>query len=125
MARKATASASTGGNIPKGMKPISGGYAKTWNVEDFDTIDGQASEVKVVKLSQKRGGKVEEIERRCVEVKNTRDGERCTVWESAALANLFDALEEQAPCRVYIRFTGYGKAKKGQNAPKLFESAIG
>lgn len=118
---KAKQSASNGGNIPKGMKPITGGYAKTWDVEEFDTIDGQAQEPKTVKLKQ--GGK--EVERRCVEVKNTSDGERYTVWESAALANLFDALAEQAPCRVYIRFTGYGKAKKGQNAPKLFESAIG
>jgi hypothetical protein len=106
---------------PKGMKMIEGGYAKSWNVEEFDTISGKVSEgPKTVQLTQ--GKKT--VDRRCIEVK-TDDGERYTVWESAALGALFAAIEEQAPCKVWIHFTGYGTAKKGQNPPKLFESAIG
>jgi hypothetical protein len=39
---------------------------------------------------------------------------------------LFGAIEEaKLPCAVWIQFKGFGIAKKGQNAPKLFESAIG
>lgn len=106
---------------PKGMKPIQGGYAKTWNVDEMAVLQGKVEhEPKTVTLTQ---GK-KQVERRCVEVK-TDGGERYTVWESAALVPLFAALEEQAPCKVWIAFKGYGVAKKGQNAPKLFDSAIG
>lgn len=124
MAAKASAAKSAG--VPKGMKPISGGYAKSWDVDAMPEIHGTAGEIKTVKLTQKRKGKVEEVERRCVEVKNKADGERYTVWESATLTNLFDALAEAGEGTViWIRYTGLGVAKKGQNPPKLFESAIG
>jgi len=105
---------------PKGMKTISGGYAATWNVDEVPTLDGKvADKPKTVTLTQ---GK-KQVERRCIEVR-TADGERYTVWESAGLVTLFEALDEGAPCRVWIHFKGYGTAKKGQNPPKLFDSAI-
>jgi hypothetical protein len=110
---------------PKGMRTIEGGYAKSWDIEEMPVIDGRVeSAIKTVTLTQKRNGKTESVDRQCVEVK-TSDGERYTVWESATLANLFSALEQAIPCSVWIKFTGYGKAKRGQNPPKLFESAIG
>ena len=106
---------------PKGMKQIQGGYAATWDVEKLPVLQGSISEApKTVTLTQ---GK-KQVERRCVEVK-TADGDRYTVWESAGLASLFSAVEEQTPCKVWISFRGYGVAKKGQNPPKLFDSAIG
>lgn len=114
---KATASAPAG--IPKGMKPIEGGYAKTWNVDELPILEGMASAPKTVTLT--KGKKSDD--RRCFELR-TDDGERYTVWESAGLASLFEAVEEKAPCRVWISFRGYGTAKKGQNPPKLFDSAI-
>ncbi len=60
-----------------------------------------------------------------VSSRNAQDGERFTVWESAGLVNLFSAIEEKAPCTVWIHFRGFGTAKRGQNPPKLFDSAIG
>ncbi len=118
MAAKASASKSA---VPKGMTQLAGGYAKTWNVEEKSTMHGAVSEApRTVTLTQ--GKKT--VDRRCIEVKD-EDGERYTVWESAGLVNLFEALTEKAPCKVWIHFTGYGTAKKGQNAPKLFETAIG
>ena len=106
---------------PKGMKQVVGGYAKTWNVDQFDTIEGVVKEPpKTVELRQGR----KTVDRRCIEVDTSDD--RYTVWESAGLVNLFEVLDEQKmPCRVWIQFKGYGTAKKGQNAPKLFDSAVG
>jgi len=103
------------------MKAIQGGYAATWNVDELPVLQGTVSDApKTVTLTQ---GK-RQVERRCIEVK-TADGDRFTVWESAALVPLFGALAEEAPCKVWIAFKGYGTAKKGQNPPKLFDSAIG
>lgn len=118
---KAAATKSTSQPAPRGMKMIQGGYAKSWNVEEQDTIQGAVNDApRVVQLTQ---GK-KQVERRCIEVK-TDSGDRFTVWESAALGSLFEAITEQAPCKVWIHFLGYGTAKKGQNPPKLFEAAIG
>lgn len=121
--RKAkAATTSNSAQVPKGMKVIQGGFAKTWNVDEMPVIQGSISEApKTVTLNK---GTKKEADRRCVEVK-TSDGDRYTVWESAALVALFDNLAEEAPCKVWIAFKGYGTAKKGQNAPKLFDSAIG
>jgi hypothetical protein len=106
---------------PKGMTLIAGGYANSWDVEVMPILEGHVeSPPKVVTLTQ--GGK--KTDRKCVEVK-TEDGARYTLWESAALVNFFEVLAEKAPCNVWVAFQGYGKAKKGQNAPKLFEAAIG
>ncbi len=122
--KKATAKSLPQSNsIPDGMKQIGAGYADTWIPEVGDSIHGPTtSEVKTVEL--KIGRRTNE--RRCVEVTDQNSGERVTVWESAALAELFDELAG-APVGtvVYIYFKGLGTAKKaGQNPPKLFDAAI-
>ena len=122
MAAKAKATAkNASAQPPKGMTLIAGGYANSWDVDTLSTMEGTVNDPpRVVQITQ--GGKLQD--RKCVEVK-TDSGERFTVWESAALVNFFEVLAEKAPCRVWIHFLGYGKAKKGQNAPKLFEAAVG
>jgi hypothetical protein len=119
---KATARKSTA-NAPKGMRMLEGGYAKTWNVDELPVLEGEIGAApKTVTLNQ---GTKKQADRQCVEVR-TKDGDRYTVWESAALTALFERLGEKGaiPCKVWIAFKGYGVAKKGQNAPKLFDVAI-
>ena len=108
---------------PKGMREISGSYAKSWDVEKKPLMYGIVKEkAKTVTLTQ---GK-KQVDRQCIEVEEDETGERYTVWESAGLKNLFSALDEaDLPATVWIKFTGYGTAKKGQNPPKLFDAAIG
>lgn len=114
---------SNGPAVPKGMRLLEGGYAKTWNVEEMPTLEGVVSAApKTVTLNQ---GTKKQADRQCVEVR-TKSGDRFTVWESAGLTPLFERLGEKdaIPCNVWIAFKGYGTAKKGQNAPKLFDVAI-
>lgn len=109
--------------IPEGMQQIGGGYAPTWEPSEGDSLHGMTtSEVKTVEMTIGR----KKQERRCVEITDDESGNRFTVWESAALGDLFDCLAEIGEgTEVYIRFDGLGKAKKqGQNPPKLFTTAI-
>ena len=118
--RKATASKlakSSNGEIPKGMRQLSSDYAPSWDPEKVPTLNGTFGEVRTIPLKQ--DGK--RVERRCVEM-STSDGKRVTVWESAGLKRLFDEVEPGA--NVYIHFDGYGEAKPGQNAPKLFTVGV-
>lgn len=110
--------------VPRGMRLLEGGYAKTWNVDEQAELEGEVRSVpKTVTLNE---GTKKETQRQCVEV-HTTDGERYTLWESAALGSLFERLSnaKDLPMRVWLSFRGYGVAKKGQNAPKLFDVAIG
>jgi len=113
----------TGGDIPEGFEQIGAGYAPTWKPEEHGKL-----------LHGKVTGGVRDVEltigrkkqnRRCMEVTRKKSGERFTLWESAALGELFDQVAEtgEGP-EVYVRFDGYGKKKAGQNAPKLFTVAI-
>lgn len=121
MSAKATKSAKSSVSPPKGMNVIAGGYAASWDVEALPTLEGRVNDKpRTVVLTK---GK-KETPRQCIEVR-TMEGERFTVWESAGLVQLFEALTEKAPCNVWIHFRGYGTAKKGQNPPKLFDAAIG
>lgn len=118
--RKATATKlakSSSANVPKGMKALSGSFAPTWDPEKVNPIQGTFGEPKEVQLKQ--GNKT--VTRRCVEF-TTDKGDRFTVWESAGLKTMFDEVE--AGTKVYIHFDGYGEAKKGQNAPKLFTVGV-
>jgi hypothetical protein len=119
---KATATArklakSTSGNVPKGMKALSGSFAPSWDCEKVPTLEGTFGPIKSVPIKQ--GSKT--VERRCVEF-TTNSGDRYTVWESAGLKTMFEEVESGTG--VYIHFDGYGEAKKGQNAPKLFTVGI-
>jgi len=126
MAKKKTAKAAAlpaSAEIPAGMKQIGGGYAPTWEPQEGDTLHGPTtSEVKTVEMTIGR----KKQDRRCVEITDSDSGNRVTLWESAALGELFDTLAEAGiGTVVYIRFDGLGKAKKaGQNPPKLFTAAI-
>ena len=108
--------------IPEGFEEIGGGYAPTWKVEDLKVLHGPVTGgVREVELTIGRKKQT----RRCMEVTRKKSGERFTVWESAALGELFDQITElgEGP-EVYIRFDGLGKKKAGQNPPKLFTVAI-
>ena len=129
-ARKSSASASAsaealpqGEGIPEGFEQIGAGYAPTWKPEEHGKL-----------LHGKVTGAVREVEmtirkktevRRCMEVTQKKTGERFTLWESAALTELFETIVDtgEGP-EVYVRFDGFGKKKPGQNAPKLFTVAI-
>ena len=108
--------------IPEGFEEIGGGYAQTWRVEDRAVLHGPVTGgVREVELTIGRKKQT----RRCMEVTAKKSGERFTVWESAALGDLFDQIAEtgEGP-EVYIKFKGFGKKKPGQNPPKLFTVAI-
>jgi len=123
-ARKNDRKASQNSNVPRGMRLLEGGYAKTWNVDELPELSGTVSNPpKSVTLN---AGTKKETVRECVEVR-TEDGERYTLWHSAALTPLFERLGEitdKKPLRIWVAFKGLGVAKKGQNAPKLFDVAV-
>ncbi len=118
----------TANDIPEGMERIGSGNAPTWKPEEGESLHGVVTDgVKVVEFTQKRkvkGKMVEEtVERRVFEME--ADGNRHAVWESAALVELFEKVEQAGiGLSVFIRFDGYGKKKPGQNAPKLFTCAV-
>lgn len=108
--------------IPEGFEEIGGGYAPTWKPEVGNVLHGPVTGgVRMVEMTIGR----KKQERRCMEVTTKKGGERFTLWESAALGELFDTIAEtgEGP-EVYVKFTGYGKKKAGQNPPKLFKVAI-
>jgi hypothetical protein len=109
--------------VPEGFEQIGGGYAATWKPEEHGKllhgpITGGVREVEMTIGRKKQT-------RRCMEVTQKKTGERFTLWESAALGELFDQIAEigEGP-EAYIRFDGYGKKKPGQNPPKLFTVAL-
>lgn len=113
-------------DIPAGMKQMGGGYAATWTpVEVGDAIHGVVSDV-VKELVLNKGTK-KENKTRTMEVTDM-EGERFSVWESAVLISLFDAVvelgEDGIGTEIYIRFDGLGKKKPGQSPPKLFTCAM-
>lgn len=108
--------------IPEGFKKLGGDYAPAWIPEERPVLHGRVTgEVRVVEFKTGRKKK----ERRCMEVTAKKSGEAFTVWESAALGDLFDTVADKGPgMEVYLKFDGYGTAKPGQNAPKLFQVGI-
>lgn len=127
MAAKAKARSNRNSNsapqVPRGMRVLEGGYAQQWDVDAMAVLEGEVRSVpKSVTLNK---GTKKEAERLCVEV-HAKDGGRYTLWESAALTNLFERLgvEKDLPLQIWVAYRGLGVAKKGQNAPKLFDVAI-
>lgn len=116
MAKKATKSA-----LPRGYKAVSG-FGESWPGQDArkgaeltGTVTGFDEYKAPARKGEKRGRivKIARIE--------SNDGKMYSVWESSGLRSLF-AQDEGA--EVYLRFEGMGKAKKGQNAPKLYTVAV-
>lgn len=109
-------------DIPEGFQQLGGGYAPPWKPEEKRVLHGPVTGgVREVEMTIGRKKQT----RRCMEITAKKSGERFTVWESAALGALFDQIAEsgEGP-EVYIRYDGLGKAKPGQNPPKLFTVAI-
>ena len=122
---KATANASAlpkGEDVPEGFEKIGGGYAPTWKPDEMKVLHGPVTGgVREVEMTIGRKKQT----RKCMEVTHKKSGERFTLCESAALGELFDTITDtgEGP-EVYLRYEGLGKAKRGQNAPKLFTVAI-
>ena len=107
-------------DVPEGFKQLGGGYAQSWKPEDVPVLHGNITGgVREVEMTIGRKKQT----RRCLEL-TTLDGDRYTIWESAALGEFFDVVTEEGEGGEYfIRFDGLGTAKKGQNPPKLFTVA--
>ena len=105
-------------NLPKGFKAIQG-FSKSHDFDENPVLQGIWGEVREIEV--KPTNKNDDGKRTVVEV-TPANGIPVTVWRSAGLAGLFDQAEEGD--EVYIEFTGMGKAKKGQSAPRLFVTGI-
>lgn len=57
-------------------------------------------------------------------VLDTEDGPRTVTAGQAVLKSRLAEHEPQVGDYISIEFTGYGEAKKGQNAPKMFDVAV-
>ena len=99
--------------LPKGFKAITGGGFHTWDFEAEPVIQG--SIVKFGETPSKYKGKPPQ--KYCVI--STTKGER-TVWESAALAPLFDCKKGK---EVFISFDGRKKIPGRDKPMKLFTVA--
>jgi hypothetical protein len=102
--------------LPSGYKVI--GRAANWDIEKHPVIEGERSEAREVTFDE--GTKKERTVRTMIVVDETLGA--LTVWESGGLRDLFDQTEEGDVIR--IEYLGLGKAKKGQNAPRLFSCAM-
>lgn len=102
--------------LPAGFKPLQSGGVP-WDMDAMPELVGEWKGVRTIEV--KRGRKMEEQRLATV---LTDDERLITVWESAMLRDLFDTAEEGD--RVAIVYQGLGKAKPGQNPPKLFEVGI-
>lgn len=102
--------------LPNGYKVI--GRAPNWNPEKQPTVEGVRGKTKEVVLDE--GTKKERTIRNFI----LQDDEigAVTIWESAMLRDLFDSTDDGDTVR--IEFLGFGPAKKGQNAPKLFSCGV-
>ena len=105
-------------SLPKGFTPIAG-RGQSWpneNTKPGDMIQGtivEYDEVTVGTGKKKRDVQIAKIE--------TPKGHVYTVWESAGNGALF---EYEVETEVAIIFDGYGKAKGGNNPPKLFRMGV-
>lgn len=117
MARKKKTATKQGNAIPSGFQAITKQFTSWPNSETDagDTLQGVVVGYKTIKV--KRGRKMEDSQIIQIET----DEGVVEVWESAVLSPLFE--EDYTEYEVFLRFKGYGEAKKGQNAPKLFDIA--
>lgn len=107
-------------SLPKGFTSI-GGQGETWRpTKRGASITGTLAGVRVVKVERKRGGKLVKEPCKVYTVRDS-DGGEIQLWQSAGLRAMERVKKGQ---KVFIRFDGMGKAKKGQNAPKLYTVAV-
>jgi hypothetical protein len=108
--------------LPSGFKAISKG-GDTWRPKHVgDSISGILIAVKSVHFDEEKKGRKVVRQERDVNVYTikTKDGD-VGVWESAGLKALQDVKKKQ---QVFIRFDGMGRAKPGQNPPRLYTVAV-
>ncbi len=101
--------------VPEGYKAI--GRAPNWDIEKHPIISGERGPTSEVEFPPKKKGEKKRVVRTMV--LNDAVIGPVNVWESGMLRDFFDQTEEGDDVR--IEFLGYGTAKKGQNAPKLFQ----
>ena len=102
--------------LPNGYKVI--GRAPNWDPEKNPVLQGERGAANEVTLDK---GTKKEREVRTMILQDETLG-AVTVWESSMLKDFFDQTEEGQNVR--IEYLGLGKAKKGQNAPKMFSCAV-
>jgi len=102
--------------LPSGYKVI--GRAPNWDIEKNPVIEGERSDAHDVTFDE--GTKKERTVRTMIVADETLGA--VNVWESSGLRDLFDQTE--AGDTVRIEYLGLGKAKKGQNAPRLFSCSM-
>lgn len=97
--------------VPEGYKVLE--RQPTWDFEKHPVIEGvrEKTFTKTTKYGKQRY---------CI-VNDATLG-KTTVWESGMLSDFFDQTEPGNQVR--IEFLGFGTAKKGQHAPKLFSVAV-
>lgn len=107
--------------VPEGFKATSSSFAPTWapwkDKSQPNEITGEWGSEREVPVRRGRGS---EDQRVCNIT--TEDGDVYSIWCSAGLMGLFDEAKEGDT--VFIRYDGEGKAKKGQNAPRLFTTGV-
>lgn len=102
--------------LPSGFKVI--GRAPNWDFEKYPVVVGERGPEHEVIMD--KGTKKERTVRNFILQEETLGA--VTIWESSMLKQMFDETEEGNNIR--IEFLGFGEAKKGQNAPKLFSCAM-
>lgn len=100
-------------DAPAGFTRVEG-FSERWDYVNETEIQGIWGAIQTVTVPVGRG---KQEDRRYVDV-TCADGRVLTVWESAALTRAFDTVPEGV--EAVIQYRGEGEAKKGQNAPKLF-----
>jgi len=110
MATKQTAG-SLGAKLPEGYEPIQGGsFGDTWDFTKRRNLEGVVKRLDSTTMDQ---GKKNEREQRVLELE-TKEGERISVWESATLRDLFDAVTIGS--QIALAYAGE-KAVKGRRQP--------
>ena len=116
--KKSSKASQSSGSLPAGFKPITSERGIPWDLEKMPELVGTWLGVRTIQV--KRGRKTEGQN---VATVRTADGTVYTVWESAMLVPLFEqAVADES--EVAIVYKGLGKAKPGQNPPKIFEVGI-
>lgn len=114
--RKQSKTGNGGVKLPSGYTVI--GRAPNWDFDKHAVLEGVRGETHEVVMDE--GTKNERKSRNCIV---TNDEGAFTLWESGTLRDFFDQTEDGDQIRV--EFLGLGTAKKkGQNAPKLFSTAV-
>lgn len=104
--------------LPKGFEPISG-FGQAWPGEDAkpnDSLVGTITEFDEFDTGKGRN-------KRTVQTMKVEDGEGRvhTLYESSGLRALF---EYEIGTEIAVIFDGMGRAKRGQNAPRLYRLAV-